>query len=412
MLLIDLDDFKRVNETEGQLAGDELLRAVGAMLPDLVDETDMCARIGGDEFAVLLDQVKSADEALQAAERVLSGLRRGVLLRTGVQPVRASAGVALADLSVKNAQDVLRDADVAMYTAKARRKGSARAFEPVMHKAMVERLQLETELERAVELAQLELHYQPIVSLVDGHVAAVETFVRWNHPDRGQLVADDFMSIAEETGLVVGIDRWVLLKACAQVREWQDRFPADEPLAVAVNLSLRQLESDHVVDLIRLALDVSRLAPQHLILELGEASMIREGEGTIDRLRALSTLGVRIALEDAGVGYASVSELREMPIDLLKINQSIIDGMGRSQEDDGIVAAILSLTDSLGLTSVAQGVERPDQSQQLAELHCDLAQGWHISRPLVEDELAALLQSRKAALNLSVFREALDEAVF
>jgi EAL domain-containing protein (putative c-di-GMP-specific phosphodiesterase class I) len=181
---------------------------------------------------------------------------------------------------------------------------------------------------------------------------------------------------------------------------------------VAVNLSLRQLESDHVIDLIRLALDVSRLAPQHLILELGEASMVRDGEGTIDRLRALTALGVRIALEDAGVGYASVSELREMPIDLLKINQSIIDGMGRSQEDDGIVAAILSLTDSLGLTSVAQGVERPDQSQRLAELHCDMAQGWHISRPLVEGEMAALLQTRKAALNLSVFREALDEAVF
>jgi diguanylate cyclase (GGDEF)-like protein len=402
VVLLDLDDFKKVNDTIGHATGDRLLCLVAERLTANLDVGDVAARLGGDEFAVLLGDVRSADAAHRTAERLLAALTGPIELDGRSITVRASVGVAVGRAGDVTVEELLRNADVAMYTAKGQGKGGTRLFEPAMHTALLERLELEAQLEVAVERAQLDLKYQPIVSLRTGRVTGFEALVRWNHPERGELPPDAFIPIAEETGGVVGIDRWVLLKACCQGRAWQRAYPAEEPLIVGVNLSTRQLEEVNVVELVELALEVSGLPPEHLVIEITESFLIPNETLGVATLEALRALGVRLAIDDFGTGYSSLSYLRHLPIDVLKIDRSFIEGLGRSEEDTALVQAILRLARSLGLETIAEGVERPDQRAALADLECTLAQGWHFSRPLTSAEMEDLLRTRTAALPLSV----------
>ena len=398
VLFLDLDDFKRVNDSIGHIAGDELLCQLAARLRSALRDGDTAARLGGDEFAVLLEDVPSAEEALRAGERMLLALSGPLEIGERTVMIRGSMGVAVGQPGMHTTEELLRNADVAMYIAKGQGKGCVRMFEPSMHTALIERLKLEAELEVAVERAELDLRYQPIVSLATGRVCGFEALVRWQHPERGELTPDAFIPVAEETGIVIGIDRWVLLKACCQAAAWNAAYPGDEPLLVTANLSTRQLEDEKVGDLVRLALEVSGLDPRCLVLEITESFLLRNEARGIAKLDELRATGVRLAIDDFGTGYSSLSYLRHLPIDVLKIDRSFIDGLGRSDEDTALVHAILRLARSLGLDTIAEGVERPEQRAVLADLRCSMAQGWHFARPLHIAEMEDMLRTRMVAL--------------
>jgi diguanylate cyclase (GGDEF)-like protein len=386
VLWLDLDDFKRVNDSLGHAAGDELLREAAQRLCSVLRPADLAARLGGDEFAVVLDDVRTEEEAMLAGERVLAALA----------PVHASIGVAVAGPRQWTTDELLRNADVAMYIAKSQGKACVRVFEPAMHDALVARLELETELECAVARAELVLHYQPIVELASGRISGFEALVRWNHPTHGLLPPNEFIPLAEETGQVLPIDRWVLLRACCQAREWQKAQLLDGRFDVSVNLSTRQLEDDGVVDTVRLALDVSGLAPENLVLEVTESFVLRDEVAGARRLRSLRELGVRLAIDDFGTGYSSLSYLRQLPVDVLKIDRSFTSGLGRSGQDEALVQAILRLADSLGLEAIAEGVEVREQRDALVELGCSHGQGWHFARAVEASEMEAMLRLAQA----------------
>ena len=401
VIFLDLDNFKKVNDSLGHGVGDELLCTVAERLVAGLRGSDIAARFGGDEFAVLLHDVATSEDAVRAADRLLRVITGPVEFHERVVTVRASMGVATAQPGA-TAEELLRNADVALYAAKGEGKGCVRAFEPAMHDALVHMLEMEAELDLAVERSQLDLRYQPIVSLSTGHVTGFEALVRWNHPERGEIQPDDFIPLAEQTGQIVEIDRWVLLKACCQGRAWQTAYPSEERLSVAVNLSTRQLEEENIVEMVKLALEVSRLAPEDLVMEITESFLLRNEQVGIDRLQQLRALGVRIAIDDFGTGYSSLSYLRHLPIDVLKIDRSFIDGLGRNPEDTALVHAILRLARSLNLETIAEGVERPEQRAALADLQCMLAQGWHFARPLRSEEMEDLLRTRTTSLPLGV----------
>jgi diguanylate cyclase (GGDEF)-like protein len=385
VLWLDLDDFKRVNDSLGHAAGDELLREVSTRLRDVLRPTDLAARLGGDEFAVVIDDVRTADDALHTAERVLLALSHPISVADRTVTVRASIGVALAEGTCWTTDDLLRNADVAMYIAKGDGKARVRVFEAAMHDALVEQLELEAHLERAVERNELVLHYQPMVELASGDIVGFEALVRWEHPDRGLLLPIEFIPLAEETGFVLPIDRWVLLQACVQTRQWQLEHPDDRPLEISVNLSTRQLEDDRVVDLVRLALEVSGLAPECLVLEVTESFLLRDEVAGARRLRALRDLGVRLAIDDFGTGYSSLSYLRSLPVDVLKIDRSFVAGLGTVDEDSSLVL------------TVAEGVENEVQRQALIGLGCTQGQGWHFAKA-VDVTTAGALLDRSLAL--------------
>jgi len=391
VLWLDLDDFKRVNDSLGHAAGDDLLREVSVRLRSVLRPADLAARLGGDEFAVVLDDVRNDDDAMHAAERVLLALSAPISVADRTVTVRASIGVALASGTDWSADELLRNADVAMYIAKSQGKACVRVFEASMHDALVERLELETTLEQAVDRAELVLHYQPVVELKSGEIIGFEALVRWDHPERGLLPPVEFIPLAEETGQILPIDRWVLLQACCQARQWQVEHPDRRPIEISVNLSTRQLEDDSVVDLVRLALEVSGLAPECLVLEVTESFVLRDEVAGARRLRALRELGVRLAIDDFGTGYSSLSYLRTLPVDVLKIDRSFVGGLGTVDEDASLVLAILSLADSLGLDSVAEGVENEVQREALVALGCMQGQGWHFAKAVDVAEAAAML---------------------
>jgi diguanylate cyclase (GGDEF)-like protein len=392
VLWLDLDDFKRVNDSLGHGAGDDLLREVSARLRSVLRPADLAARLGGDEFAVVLDDVRSDDDALRAGERVLLALSAPMTIGDRMVSVRASIGVAVSDANEWTTDELLRNADVAMYIAKSQGKACVCKFEASMHDALVARLELENELERAVENAQLVLHYQPIVELGTGSIVGMEALVRWNHPVHGLLPPGDFIPLAEETGQVLPIDRWVLLQACCQARQWQREILHDERLEVSVNLSTRQLEDDQVIDMVELALDVSGLAPSSLVLEVTESFVLRDEVAGARRLRALRELGVRLAIDDFGTGYSSLSYLRQLPVDVLKIDRSFTGALARSDGDAALVQAIMRIAESLGLDVIAEGVEDAEQREMLVQMGCALGQGWHFSKAVEAGEMEALLR--------------------
>ena len=391
VLFIDLDDFKHVNDSLGHAAGDQLLVAAARRLQGCLRPTDVAARLGGDEFAVLLDRVTDAEAAATVAGRVLDTLHQPFGLNGRTIPIKASLGVATGRPGTDEADELLRNADVAMYAAKAGGKDRYELFRPDMHEDMLQRLELEAELRHVADRDQLVLHYQPIIELVSGRITRVEALVRWDHPAKGLLPPPAFIPLAEEQGLIGPIGNWVLLQACLQARRWHDQFPDAPPLSVHVNLSGRQLEEQRLVGEVAQALETSRLSPCQLTLEITESVLVSDVEAMSSRLRELKGLGVLLAIDDFGTGYSSLSYLRRFPIDMLKIDKAFVDGIGKGREDTALAHAIVKLSHTLQLHTVAEGIEQAEQAAHLASIGCQDGQGFLFARPLDPEAMTELL---------------------
>jgi len=392
VLFIDLDDFKNVNDSLGHAAGDQLLIAAAKRLRTCLRPSDTAARFGGDEFAILLEDLAEVENAAAVASRVLDMLHQPFGLQGRTIPIKASVGVAVGRPGVEDAEELLRNADVAMYEAKTGGKDRYELFRPDMHADMLQRLELEAELRHAVDRDELVLHYQPIVELASGRITRVEALVRWAHPTRGLLTPAAFVPLAEEQGMIGPIGRWVLLEACREARDWRERFPDAPALGVHVNLSGKQLQQEGLVAEVAKALKGSGLEPGLLTLEITETVLMADTETMSRRLRELKSLGVGLAIDDFGTGYSSLSYLRRFPIDMLKIDKGFIDGIGEGREESALANAIINLSHTLQLHTIAEGIERPEQAAKLVALGCDDGQGYHFSRPLAPQALRALLE--------------------
>jgi diguanylate cyclase (GGDEF)-like protein/PAS domain S-box-containing protein len=397
VLFMDLDDFKTINDSLGHAAGDQVLRDIGERLLGNLRTADTAARLGGDEFAVLLeDGGEEGMTAADVAERILAMLDEPFLLDETEVFVRASIGISVAESGdvPESAEELLRNADVAMYLAKEKGKNRYQLFEPAMHDTALKRLELKAALQRALEHDEFRLFYQPVIELESGKVSGVEALIRWFHPERGLVPPLDFIPLAEETGLIVPIGHWVLKEACRYAAELQSRYPLDERLHMAVNLSARQVARPELVDEVRQILEETGLEPSTLILEITESVMIQDMDLAISRLTELKALGVQLAIDDFGTGYSSLNYVRRFPVDILKVDKSFIDGVTEGGESSALTAAVIELASILNLKPVAEGIERPDQLARLLELQCDLGQGFLFAKPLPELELEPMLRDR------------------
>jgi diguanylate cyclase (GGDEF)-like protein/PAS domain S-box-containing protein len=390
VMFIDLDDFKTVNDSLGHAAGDTVLQEVARRLQSAVRPADTVARFGGDEFAILLDGIKDSEEAADVAGRILRALELQLDIDGKHVYPRASVGICLADeaLGSGDAEELLRNADVAMYMAKRDSKGSYRVFEPAMHERVVERLELQAELQRALDSNQLEVHYQPVVRLDKRADYGVEALLRWMHPTRGMIAPLNFIPLAEETGLIVPIGRWVLQEACRQGVLLHEQFPRTPPLTISVNLSVKQLQSETILDDVRDALETSGLPPSALVLEITETVMMVDTDLAVQRLNDLKSLGVLLAMDDFGTGYSSLSYLSRFPVDILKMDRSFL---AAEHENSGLAAAIIALGNSLNLDVVAEGIELPEQIASLRGLGCELGQGFLFAKPMNHEALVEYL---------------------
>ncbi len=390
---LDLDRFKLVNDGLGHSAGDDLLKAVSKRLRDSLRDGDTVARFGGDEFTILLEDL-SEEDALDAVRRVFEDLQRPFTLEQTQVFVTASIGVVMSPESGSvSAEGMLRDADTAMYLAKEAGRGRIEVFDINSHAVALDSLHVVNELHSALAEEQFRIHYQPIVELSSGSVVAVEALLRWEHPKRGLLRPDDFISLAEEHGLIIPVGRWVLSRACRQAAEWNEAAKAANrrTIEVNVNISPRQLANPDLVSEIESDVVSSGIEPASVCLELTESTLMGEATGSAEVLRALKSLGVRISIDDFGTGYSSLSYLKRFPIDSLKVDRSFVDGLGEEADDSVIVSAIISLAHSLGISAVAEGVETEIALEELRRLGCDRAQGYLIGYPQPAAEVEELL---------------------
>ena len=384
VIFLDLDDFKTINDSLGHAAGDEVLQEVARRLDQSIRGADTAARFGGDEFAVLLEDVANSQEAADAAERILELLALPVIAGHKELALRGSLGISVAEHgSTAEADDMIRDSDAAMYIAKRDGKGGYRMFEPAMHEGVLARLELRTDLQRAIATEQLELHYQPVVRLDDGVVTGVEALLRWRHPEHGMVAPERFIPIAEETGLIVPIGRWVLREGCRHARRVLASIdPARNP-SISINLSLKQIQHSDIVADVRDALTESGLPAECLTLEITETVLMADTDLAVQRLTELKALGVRLALDDFGTGYSSLSYLSRFPVDILKMDRSFLsDGASPSS---GLATAVVALGATLDLEVVAEGIEFPEQWHALRELGCEMGQGFYFARPMDVD---------------------------
>jgi Amt family ammonium transporter len=396
VLMIDLNKFKTVNDTLGHPAGDQLLIEVGKRLGDCVRAVDTVARLGGDEFAIILEEFTSRKELLKVARRMHSVLCEPFMLCGNDITPGASIGIVPRMAGYTSAEDVLRDADIAMYRAKQLGKGMM-LFDQRMHQELVESINLEAELREVLANDGLTLHYQPIVTVAEERLQGFEALVRWDHPLRGMVPPDRFIPLAEETGLIVELGKWVIAEACRTLRTWQDSLVCARDLTMSVNVSCRQFAKPGLVEHVLEVLRHNDLDPACLKIEVTESVLMHDISRSVTELNRLRSLGVQIAIDDFGTGYSSLSYLRRMPIDHLKIDRSFISGFEEAQENDQIVCSIISLARSLGLTVIAEGVENREQLERLRTLNCDQAQGFMFSRP-VDDQRARELIRRFAHL--------------
>jgi diguanylate cyclase (GGDEF)-like protein len=388
VLFCDLDGFKTVNDSLGHRTGDRLLILVAERLAECLRPGDTIARLGGDEFAVLLEELHEPGDAARAAQRLLDALEAPFELREREFYVSASIGIAAGN---EDAETLLRDADLAMYRAKSRGKGRYAVYEPSMHTAIVERLELEVDLKRALEREELAVVYQPIFSLVKGAVTGVEALVRWQHPTRGIVMPESFVPLAEESGLIGELGRWVLRKACHQGALWRAKYPGHPGLGMGVNISGAQLREPGLVQEVADALAESQLEAAGLTLEITETALMESFDDALEEIDALKGLGVDLAIDDFGTGYSSLRYLRRLPLDVMKIEKSFVDGIGRPDEEPALLRAIIDLADIFGLRVVAEGIERHEQRARLLELGCKLGQGHLLAEPLDAADADALL---------------------
>ncbi|HEV3471326.1 MAG TPA: EAL domain-containing protein [Pyrinomonadaceae bacterium] len=395
VLFMDLDRFKNVNDSLGHAHGDRLLLTVAARLKDCVRPEDTVARFGGDEFAILLNGIRHATDAVRAAERIQEEI--GLPFALGHHEIftSASVGITLSALGYAEADEMLRDADTAMYRAKSRGKGRYEVFDKVMHARAVTTLRLENELRRAVEDGEFRLHYQPIVKTETGRVAGFEALIRWEHPERGLVPPGEFIPAAEETDLIIPMGEWVLGEACRQARAWQREFPSEEPLFISVNLSGKQFTQRDLVEVVERALRESGLEARCLKLEITETAVMENAEAATAMLRRLRDLGVQLGIDDFGTGYSSLSYLHRFPVNTLKVDRSFVGRMDEASEYREIVRTIVSLAHTLCMEVVAEGVETRSQCASLAALRCEYSQGYFFSKPLPAAAAAEYLMNNR-----------------
>jgi diguanylate cyclase (GGDEF)-like protein/PAS domain S-box-containing protein len=396
IVFIDLDDFKTINDSLGHAAGDEVLTQVAQRLALSIRASDTAARFGGDEFAVLLEDIEGVQEAADAAERIMDAISTPLTAAHKELALRCSLGVAIAaEDGSADADELIRDADAAMYIAKRDGKGGYRLFEPEMHEGVLQRLELRTDLQRALATDQLELYYQPVIRLDDGSISGVEALLRWNHPTRGIVGPDQFIPLAEDTGLIIPIGRWVLREGCRQGRLLLDGVPSEKPATLAINLSLKQLQHSDVVADVRDALEESGLAPERLTLEITESVLMADTDMAVQRLGELKALGIKLALDDFGTGYSSLSYLSKFPVDVLKMDRSFLSE-GASQQTTDLANAVVALGSTLSLEVVAEGIELPEQWKTLRDLGCELGQGFYFARPMDAESARVFLAQGRA----------------
>jgi diguanylate cyclase (GGDEF)-like protein/PAS domain S-box-containing protein len=394
-LFVDLDNFKDINDTLGHEAGDRLLQAVAQRFQGMLRASDTVGRMGGDEFVVLTELVPMAAGPELVADRIRDVLREPFCIEGYHQvPLVISASVGIATGVRASANELLRDADIALYRAKAMGKDRWTMFEPAMQSAVLDRLELEMDLRSALEHGEFLLLYQPVFDLDSVRACGVEALLRWRHPTRGVLAPDEFIPSLEDTGLIVDVGRWVLTEACEQAAQWHQRGHA---LTMSVNVSMRQLEIDAFVDHVREALSGSGLDPGSLILEVTETTLMRDTDATVSRLKALKELGVLVAVDDFGTGYSSLAYLRQFPVDALKIDRSFVTAMGDSAESVALVRTLVQLGRTLGIETLAEGIEEQWQLQRLQGENCERGQGFLFSRPVDPTAIEALLASTLSA---------------
>jgi len=397
VLFLDIDRLKWVNDSLGHAAGDQLLVDVAGRLQGVLRPGDTVARFGGDEFVVLCDDLSHPGEAVYVAERLREALATPFHLGGREICLTASIGIALASTSTHDTPDaLLRDADAAMYRAKERGRDRVELFDDHMRSRAMARLETESTLRRAIDQGQLRVHYQPVIELATGRATGLEALVRWQHPERGLVPPSEFISVAEETGLIVGLGAFVLTEACTQVARWNGRCPDRPPLTVSVNLSAHQLHTRGLRELVAEVLQQTRLQPELLCLEITETALVEDADISRAALDSLKDLGVTLAVDDFGTGYSSLLYLRRFAVDVLKIDRSFVVGLGTSAEDTAIVSGVVGLAQALGLQAVAEGVETPEQVVLLKGLGCALAQGYHWSEPLTARQTERWLKGHRA----------------
>ncbi len=404
-IFMDLDEFKVINDSLGHQAGDDLLIQVAARLAHLFRGTDMVARgadggdmsnptlarLGGDEFTVLLDNLRHPSDAIRVAERIQAALSAPFSVAGRDIYSAASIGIAIGSAGYAASEEVLRDADIAMYRAKSNGKGRCEIFDQTMHTAAIERLGLENDLRVALERGEFLLHYQPIIDLTSGEASGFEALLRWERPGVGLVSPDEFIGIAEDTGLILPIGRWVLREACEKICAWQKDFPSRAPRTMSINLSARQFDDPGLLDHIKDALDETKVDPTCLRLEITESISMTNFAHTIDVMQQLHGLGLQFSLDDFGTGYSSLSQLHRLPFDILKIDRAFVSAIDHDPDSLNIARTIMTLARSLGLKVVAEGTERHEQTAQLRALDCEYGQGYLFSKPLPEAAIREFL---------------------
>jgi diguanylate cyclase (GGDEF)-like protein len=391
VLFLDLDRFKVVNDSLGHAAGDLLLQTVAERIRSAVRGEDSVTRLGGDEFAVMCTDVRTTDDAEFVAERIIAALKRPIHLEGQEVFVTTSLGISLFPADATQPEALLKNADAAMYRAKAQGRDAVERYVPELGAAALAQLGLESNLQRALEHDQMLVYYQPIVDSGTGAINGVEALLRWNHPERGILPPSEFIGLAEATGAIVPMGEWVLREACRQVQRWRERGLPD--LRAAVNLSVRQLQQADLVSRVQHVLDDTGLPANKLEIEITESIAMRSSGRAVDNLRALKAKGVRVSIDDLGTGYSSLSALRLFPIDSLKIDRSFVNGVPHNTDYSAIAAAVIALGQTLGVNVIAEGIERPDQLAFFTDHRCDEWQGFLLVSPLTPEQCAELLFS-------------------